>query len=251
MTRKPTLLVTGAAQGIGYEIARLFIDKGYLAIIADINEDKGITAQQQLGKAATFMPLDVTSESQWRTTLSQIIERFEKLDVLVNCAGISLPGSIEDCSYELFKKIQDINVNSVFLGCQYGIKVMKNTGGGQIINIGSTLGLRPLSIHTPYGASKAAVTHITRTAALHCAEQQYNIRVNSVHPGAVRTPMYESYLDMAEDRALAEAQFAATHPLGRIAEPEDIAHAVYFLCSSKASFITGVSLPVDGGYTAA
>lgn len=244
-------LITGAAQGIGYEIAKTFIANGYHSVLADINTDKGTTAAHQLGNNASFITLDVTDEAQWQQVLQQTIDDFGKLDVLVNCAGISLPGSIEDCTLELFQKIQRINVDSVFLGCKYGIQAMKNQHSGQIINIGSTLGIRPLSIHTPYGASKAAVTSITKTAALHCAEQKYNIRVNTVHPGAVRTPMYESYLDMAEDRQAAEAQFAATHPMGRIAEPVDIANAVYFLASPQASFITGVDLPVDGGFTAA
>ena len=245
----PTALITGAAQGIGYEIARAFVAQGFNVIIADLNEDQGKTAAHQLGENASFCLLDVTSASQWQSGMDSL-KKTHELKALVNCAGISLPGSIEDCSFELFKKIQAVNVDSVFLGCQQGIRAMKKTGGS-IVNIGSTLGLRPMSLHTPYGASKAAVEHLTKTAALHCAEQGYGIRVNSVHPGAVRTPMYESFLDMAEDRQQAEQQFAATHPMGRIAEPREIADAVLYLCSDKASFITGVSLPVDGGYTAA
>lgn len=245
----PAALVTGGAQGIGFEVAKVFVKQGYHVVIADLNEDQGNTAAHQLGDQASFFPLDVTSEAQWQSLLDELVARYQ-LKALVNCAGISLPGTIEDCSFDLFRKIQAVNVDSVFLGCQQGIKAMK-AAGGSIVNIGSTLGLRPMSMHTPYGASKAAVDHITKTAALHCAEQGYGIRINAVHPGAVRTPMYETYLDMAEDRAAAEQQFAATHPMGRIAEPREIADAVYFLCSEKAEFITGVSLPVDGGYTAA
>ncbi|MCG8670469.1 MAG: glucose 1-dehydrogenase [Pseudomonadales bacterium] len=242
--------ITGAAQGIGYATAQRFLSAGYQVVIADINQDKGTTAQQVLGTDCLFVELDVTSESSWQTAIHKAIEAFGHINVLVNCAGISEPGSIEDCSLELFKKVQDINVDSVFLGCKYGIKAIKNTSGGSIVNIGSTLGIKPMSIHTPYGASKAAVNNITKTAALHCAENQYNIRVNAVHPGAVRTPMYDYYLDLAEDRQAAEESFAQVHPMGRIAEPEDIANAVFFLSSKEAGFITGVALPVDGGFTA-
>lgn len=251
MTDKKVALVTGAAQGIGLQIAENFLAADYTVILADTNQDTGQTAAYNLGDQAIFQLLDVTSEASWQQAIAAITDQFGQLQVLVNCAGISLPGTIEDCDFALFKKIQSINVDGVFLGCQQAIRAMKSTNGGCIVNIGSTLGLRPMALHTPYGASKAAVDHLTKTAALHCAEQGYSIRVNAVHPGAVRTPMYESFLDMAEDRETAAKQFAATHPMGRIAEPQEIADAVLFLCSQQASFITGVSLPVDGGYTAA
>ena len=161
-----------------------------------------------------------------------------------------MPGPVEDCDFELWKKIQATNLDSTFLGCQQGLKAIKASGGGSIVNFASSLADSPMSIQVPYGASKSGVINITRTVALHCAEQGYDIRVNAVAPGAIDTPMYQAYLAMSEDPEEAAASFAAAHPMGRVGKPEEVARATLFLASDLSSFTTGSVLNVDGGIAA-
>jgi NAD(P)-dependent dehydrogenase (short-subunit alcohol dehydrogenase family) len=178
--------------------------------------------------------------------MAATLERFGRLDVLVNNAGISEPGSIEDTSFALWRRTQAINADGVFLGCREAVRAMKGHGGS-IINMSSSLGIRSNAAFAAYSASKGAVRLLTKSIALHCGASGYKIRCNSVHPGAIRTPMFERFIALAPDRETGERMFAANHPLGHVGEPADIANAVLFLASDESAFVTGCELTVDGG----
>ncbi len=186
--------------------------------------------------------------------MEKAINSYDKLNVLVNCAGISEPSSIEDATFEHWKKVQSINSDSVFLGCHYGVKAIKENGEpGSIVNISSSLALRAGSMFTAYCASKASVTMLTKCVALHCAEQKYPIRCNSVHPGAIHTPMLERYLDITAEqqgcsREQAQEMFDSFHPMGHCGQPEDIANGVLYLASDESKYVTGTQLSIDGGH---
>lgn len=245
-------LVTGGASGIGAATARRFVEEGARVIVADIAQDKAAELAQKLGAAAEALQLDVTSDSSWQAAIGRVRARHGRLDVLVNSAGINVPGDIETETVEGWQRTQAVNSGSVFLGCKHGLSLMATTTqAGSIVNLASTLGIRPQAGFIADDASKAAVWAVTRAVALHCCEKGYPIRVNSVHPGATLTPMMQRYLDAAEDPAAILQMFAMNHPMKRVGKPEELANAILFLASDEASFITGVALPVDGGYCAA
>ena len=242
-------LVTGAAGGIGLAVARLFVAEGARVMLADINAEGVAREAGALGDAAGAITLDVTDEAAWRTAIKATTERFGKLNILVNNAGISEPGTIEDTSTELWRRIMAINLDSVFFGCREALPAMKASGEpGSIVNIGSMSGRRPASFISAYCASKAAVSMLTKCVALHCANSDYPIRVNAVHPGATETPMFERYVNnMGMPRDEAYAMFAANHAMKRPGKAEEVARGVLFLASEDASFTTGADLPVEGG----
>jgi 3(or 17)beta-hydroxysteroid dehydrogenase len=245
-------LVTGGASGIGAASARRFVAEGAQVVIADIDADRAQALAAELGEAALAVHLDVTDPSSWQAAMQLVRERDGRLDVLINSAGISVPGDIEAETLEGWHHTQKINADSIFLGCKHGIALMKDTTrAGSIVNLSSTLGLRPQPGFIAYDASKAAVWAVTRAVALHCCQKSYPIRVNAVHPGATLTPMMQRYLDAAPDPAEMMRIFASSHPMNRAGTAEELANAILFLASDEASFITGVSLPVDGGYCAA
>ena len=243
-------LVTGGASGIGATTARLFLAEGAHVVITDIDEARGQAMAEKLGAGCSYLRHDVTSEASWEEVITLTQQTQGGLDIVVNSAGISVPASIEDASLTHWRQVMALNCEGVFLGCKHGVRAMKDSGGGAIVNVSSTLGAKAGSAFAAYCASKAAVLSITRTTALHCAEQRYGIRCNAVLPGATNTPMYEGYLAAASDREAAQAQFAEAHPLGRVGQPEDIGLAIVYLASAEADFVTGVELPVDGGFLA-
>ena len=241
-------LVSGAAMGIGEACARLLAREGACVMITDVAEDAGRRVADDIGDRARFHPLDVTCEPQWRQAVAATVDAFGQLDVLVNNAGISEPGSIEDISLDDWRRTQDVNATGVFLGCKYAVETMKPHRRGSIVNVASGLSIRPGALFPAYSASKAAVRALTKSVALHCGEQGYNIRCNTVHPGAIHSPMLERYLDAAgTGREAALASFDANHPLGHCGQVDDIAQAVLYLASDEAKFVTGARLSVDGG----
>jgi len=244
--------ISGGASGIGEASARRFVAEGACVVIGDLNTERAAAVVAELGSAARYVPLDVTQENSWREAIAAVDSLHGRLDVLVNSAGISIAGDIENCDYEMWQRHHRINADGVFLGCKYGLGFMKDTTrAGAIVNLSSTLGLRAHGDFVAYGASKAAVWSITRSVALHCCQKSYPIRCNAIHPGATMTPMMQGVLDGASDPAQMQEILAAGHPMKRIGQPEELASAILFLASDEASFITGVSLPVDGGYCAA
>lgn len=249
-----TAFITGGASGIGAETARRMAAEGARVVVADRQEEKAETLALSLGDAALAVPLDVTDDANWSAAIGAAEKHFGPFHILVNAAGISVPATIEDADLAHWHHVMGVNADGTFLGCKHGVAALKKAGGGAIVNIASTLGVRAGAMFTAYAASKGAVRMLTRAVALHCAEQKLNIRVNAVLPGAIETPMYERYIDQGvaagARREDIEAQYAAGHPLGRVGAPQEVAEAILFLASDSASFITGVDLPVDGGFLA-
>ncbi len=243
-------LITGGASGIGARTARMMVAEGARVAVADVNEEGGAALADELGPDAGFVRLDVTDERSWEAACEEAAAALGGLTTVVNSAGISVPASVEDATLDHWRQTMALNCDGVFLGCRAAVRTLKAQGGGSIVNLASTLGAKPGAGFVAYSASKAAVLAITRSTALHCAEQRLGIRCNAVLPGATHTAMFEGYLAAAPDRDAAYEQFASVHPLGRVGRPEDVAWAIIYLASDEADFVTGVSLPVDGGFLA-
>jgi NAD(P)-dependent dehydrogenase (short-subunit alcohol dehydrogenase family) len=244
-------LITGAAGGIGSCIVKTFIAEGATVLAADTNVE-GIRRQsgmQPIGEHPRA--LDVTREEQWRALMDEIGARWGGFDILVNAAAFLQPGvTLETTSQECWDTTFLVNAQAAFLGIKHSIPLMKGRGDASIVNISSGVAVRA-SVKAPaYGASKAAVIALTKSTALHCAQNGYAIRANVILPGAVDTPMLRRNIPhsgLTESAYLEKVR--ATHPLGRIGTPADIAAAALFLASADSSFITGIELPVDGGQT--
>jgi 3alpha(or 20beta)-hydroxysteroid dehydrogenase len=241
-------LLTGAAGGIGLAAARALHADGAKVMLADIDEARLAGAAKSIGDGAAATPLDVTSRESWAAAVAATTARFGGLTILVNSAGISEPADIETLGDDAWDRHLAINLSGVVYGMQAATPAMKASGQPcAIVNVASMLSMRPGAFVIAYCASKSGMVAASKAAALHFANSRIPIRVNTVHPGAIRTPMYERYLAMAPDRAAAEAAFVASHPMGRVGEAEEVAEAILFLASPRSSFTTGAELPVDGG----
>jgi 3(or 17)beta-hydroxysteroid dehydrogenase len=240
-------LVTGAAQGIGREIANRLTQNGARVILSDVEPELGQEAVAAIN-AASYRDLDVTSEDKWAETIAAVREEHGRLDILVNNAGISPAADIEQTDLDLWRRVQTINVESVFLGCRAALPLMRESGdGGSIINLSSIQGIRPAAPLAAYSASKAAVRALTKSVALHAARDR--IRCNSVHPGGVHTRMLDNFAALTGDADAAIAQMNAANPLGRVGKPLDIANGVLYLASDLSEWVTGLELVIDGGST--
>ncbi|ETP67353.1 3-alpha-hydroxysteroid dehydrogenase [Planococcus glaciei CHR43] len=234
-------IITGAAQGMGAAHAQKFIKEGAKVVLTDLNEEKGQALAAQLGENALFIKQNVTSEADWANVVAEAEAAFGPVNVLVNNAGITMAKSILQTTEEEYRRIVDINQVSVFLGMKAIIPSMQKAGGGSIVNISSMNGLVAGAIG--YTDTKFAVRGMTKAAAIECAH--YGIRVNSVHPGVIATPMI-----MQEDTKAAVEAFAQHIPLKRVAESEEVSNMVLFLASDDSSYSTGSEFVVDGGMTA-
>ena len=239
-------LVTGGASGLGEAISRRYAQEGATVWICDVDADAGRAVAESIGGAARFMPLDVTQEAAWLDVLTQLKHNCGRLDVLVNNAGITTVGSIESLSLHDFKVMLDIDLVGVFLGCKHVIPLMKDTGGS-IINMASMCSIRAQHDLAGYNAAKAAVAHLTKSAALHYARQRYGIRCNSIHPGVIKTPILEKVMSQVTDRAAIYAGWEALHPLGRMGQPDEVAALAVYLGSDESAFATGAQFVLDGG----
>jgi 3alpha(or 20beta)-hydroxysteroid dehydrogenase len=238
-------IITGAADGIGEQTARQFVALGGKALLCDLQVEKISALADVLGDSALAFPLDVSIADHWQKAVAQCTDHFGKVTTLLNIAGISEPGDIETMGLESWDRILAINLSGPAYGCKYAVPAIAASGEeGAIVNVGSMLALRASGGFAAYTASKAGLAALSKSVALHCAAKGYPIRVNTIHPGAIRTPMTERYLEM--DPAL-ETVFAASHPMGRIGESFEVTNAILFLASNASSFITGADLPVDGG----
>jgi len=252
---KKVALVTGGASGLGLAIALRLQEEGALVVIGDRLAEQGAAVAQQHGFG--FHEHDVRHESQWREVIEAIEAKYARLDVLVNNAGIA--GSVskadpEHSSLEDWQAVFAVNVDGVFLGCRSAIPALRRAGGGNIVNVSSIAALKATPYATAYGASKAAVRQLTKSVAQYCAQEGLRIRCNSVHPGTVRTALWERYVaEAALARGISEELMMQAErdeiPLGDFTTPEDVAAAVAFLCSADARHITGEMLVVDGGFT--
>ncbi len=246
-------LVTGGASGLGKAIAERLAAEGARVVISDVDCRAGTQAAASGG--LIFLEHDVCDETRWTQVVEEINQRLGRLDILVNNAGILGPMnavSPVDTALEVWRRIFAVNVEGVFLGCRTAIPAMAASGGGSIVNISSIAGLRATPYATAYGASKAAVRQLTKSVAQHCAERKLNIRCNSVHPGDVRTPLWDKGAEeIAKSRQIPVAEVIeegrTDSPMGEFTRPEDIAAAVAYLASDEARYITGTKLIVDGG----
>ncbi len=244
-------IVTGGASGLGRAIAEQFLREGASVLITDINAGTGQETAGLIG--AGFAAQDVTDEARWPEIVRQCEDEFGRLDVLVNNAGLAETGeglSPEDSSLEAWRRMFRVNVEGVFMGCRAAIPAMRRAGGGSIVNLSSVASLVPTPFFTAYGASKAAVAHLSTSVALHGAPDK--IRCNSVHPGQIQTDMHNALVADAAAKAGApldavEADFASRIPLGAFQQAGDIASMVLFLASDESAQITGTQMVVDGG----
>jgi 3(or 17)beta-hydroxysteroid dehydrogenase len=241
-------LISGGARGMGAVEARLFAKEGAKVTIGDVLEDEGRKLEAEInatGGEALFVRLDVTHEADWQKAVEATVNRFGKLDVLVNNAGISGRGRVEDTTVEEWDRVMDVNAKGVFLGTKVAIAAMRQGGGGSIINISSQLGLVGTDHSSPqYQASKGAVRLLTKATAIQYAKE--GIRANSIHPGPIVTPMTEAARADPERYQLMLSRV----PLGCYGQPEDIAYGVLYLASDEARWVTGSELVIDGGWTA-
>ncbi len=245
-----TVLISGGASGIGAATARLVVREGGRVVIADRDEARGQALAAELGKGTLFVPLDVTDEAAWHKAVAATVVKFGALHGLLNAAGVGVRNTIEDCSLEEYRRVNDVNALGTFLGCKAVIPAMKATGGGSIVNISSVLGLRGAPYAMAYCASKGGVRLLTKHVALHCAQQKYNIRCNSVHPGYIDTPMIAPRLDQPIGNMSGRQWLEELHPLGRLGHAEEVANMILFLLSDESSFSTGSEFVCDGGLTA-
>jgi len=246
-------LVTGAGTGIGEAIARRFAEEGAIVVVGDIDEQSAARVAQDIADAggrAEPCRQDVTDEAAWAGIIEDVVARHGRLDVLVNNAGIAIPANVEEETLDGWRKTQAVNMEGVFLGCRAAISAMKERGGS-IINISSIEGIVGEANTAAYNASKGGVRIFTKSVALHCTSQGYPVRVNSVHPGFILTPMVEKGLAMMPQEQ-AEAMLARVlgeTPMGTMGEPLDIANGCLFLASDESKYMTGSELVIDGGYT--
>lgn len=242
-------LITGAGSGLGAAAARRLYAEGAFVWLTDRVVEGVQALVNELGERAVFRLLDVTQEAAWIEVLAAVDAVHGKLDVLVNNAGVGVVADIETTTLEEWRFVHSVNVEGTFFGCKHGIGLMKKTGGS-IINLSSVAGIVGDPKLVAYCSSKGAVRLLTKSVAMHCARKQYGIRVNSIHPAFIATPMVDEIVKSAKDAEKARASLAKAIPLGHIGEPQDVAAAVAYLASDDAKFITGTELVVDGGLLA-
>ncbi len=247
-------LVTGAAGGIGRAVCATMTDAGAKVIATDIADKPDDLL------AEAYYKHDVTSQDDWQKIANKIESDYGQLDALVNVAGLSIVASIEETSLSEWQRVNGINVDSILLSFHTMLPLLKKSGktrkgGASVVNFSSIAGQRGAAFNAAYCASKGAVKIFTKCAAIEFAALGYNIRVNSIHPGGVETPMLKSIIDTYIDKGvvpsheIAEAGIIADHPIGRLGVPDDLGGGVVYLCSDTAAFVTGAELNIDGGFT--
>lgn len=249
LAKDKSTVITGAASGIGQATAKVFAEHGANVVVADVDEEGGhetVRAIEEDGGTATFVETDVSDKADVQNMIDTAVDEYGGLDVLYNNAGIDGPHTdIANYDVEGFDQVVDVNLKGVFLGMKYGVNAMLDDGGGSIVSTSSIGGVNAVEGYSGYGATKAGVSLMTKTAAVEYADQ--GIRANAVAPGLVNTQMVQ---DIIEDEPEMEEEFLAYEPMDGFSEPREIANAVLFLTSDMASRITGVTLPVEGGFLA-
>jgi NAD(P)-dependent dehydrogenase (short-subunit alcohol dehydrogenase family) len=251
--RDRVALVTGAASGIGRETAIQLAAEGAVACCADLDRMGAEQTATLIGPPALAHLLDVTVEEHWDAVVQQILTKQERLDIVVNCAGISAASPLTEMAFADWRRVLAVNLDGAFLATKYGIRAMR-ASGGSVVHVGSASGIKAAAGACAYSASKAGLGMLVKTAAKECRDQAIPVRVNAVSPGGVKTPMWTTmpfFKELEAKLGSSEAAFASlggSVPGGRFSEPEDIARAILFLASDDARFVTGVELLVDGGY---
>lgn len=246
--------ITGGAQGLGEATAHMLAKEGAKVTVTDVNGPgaadvcDAINAKYGDGTAFAWQH-DVTDGDQWQQVLQDAHDAMGGLNILVNNAGIGSMASVEDEDYAMFQKVMKVDVDSIFLGCKYAIPLMRAHGLGSIVNISSIAGIVASGNYISYNTAKAAVRHMSKSIALHCAKTGGQIRSNSVHPVFINTPILNSVKErFGEEEGL--AKLGRQIPLGKVGEPDDIAYAVLYLACDESKLVTGAELKVDGGISA-
>jgi meso-butanediol dehydrogenase / (S,S)-butanediol dehydrogenase / diacetyl reductase len=238
-------VVTGVGSGLGHQLARELAGEGVRVLGCDVNDNDGAATMDGIG---FYRHADVSRERDVAELVAEALQRFGKLDLMVNNAAIQIEEELAETTEEQLDRILAVNLKGVFFGCKHAVRAMRGAGGGSIVNIASVLGLVGDGILAAYCAAKGGVLGITRATAVRYGAE--GIRCNAVCPGDIDTPLVAAYFRTAQDPAALRAQVEAEYPLGRIAQPREIARAVVFLASDDSSFVTGQPLVVDGGLLA-
>jgi NAD(P)-dependent dehydrogenase (short-subunit alcohol dehydrogenase family) len=250
-------LVTGAGSGIGRTTAILLAQEGATVVVSDIDAQAAEQVAREIrdgGGTAEAMRLDIAEEAAWVAAMETVLARHERLDVLVNNAGVPFAKPIAEMTLNEWQWVLGVNLDGVFFGTKHAIHAMRSAGGGSIVNVASVSGINPYPEAGAYGASKAAVRHFSKVAAIECADARTGIRVNVVTPGGVKTPMWESmdfFRDLVAEHGGREQAFAAmagASPSHQFASPEDIARTILYLASDESSHLTGVELVIAQGH---
>jgi NAD(P)-dependent dehydrogenase (short-subunit alcohol dehydrogenase family) len=255
--RGKVALITGGASGIGRGCAETLAAEGAVTVITDVQDDKGaevVAAIEKAGGKAEYLRHDVTDEAAWEGVIGQVKDRHGRLDILVNNAGIGIGGSILEMTLADWRRQTAVNLDGVFLGVKHAIPLMRASGdGGSIVNMSSVAGLKGAATLAGYCATKGGVRLFTKAVAMECANAKDGIRVNSVHPGIIETPIWLSITNTANPGANAppdlDALSAMAVPLGMKGLPQDIANGVLWLASDESRYVTGAELVIDGGLT--
>ncbi len=242
-------LVTGGASGIGRAAAKMLAAEGARVAISDINSDGAHATADDIGGDAFAAEHDVTDEASWSLVLAEVEDRLDGLNILVNCAGVVSLGTVEETTFDEWRRVHAVDLDSVFLGCKLAVPVIARHGGGSIINLSSISGIIAGHNLAAYNSAKAGVRHLTKSVALHCARQGYDIRCNSIHPAFVDTAMLDDILHRGTREEGLE-RLARQVPLGRVGDTDDVAWAVVYLASDESKFMTGAELVLDGGVSA-
>jgi len=250
-------IITGGASGIGKACALRLAQEGAVSIVTDIQDSLGQACVEDIvsqGGKAEFISHDVTREEAWIDVVEQVVKRHGGLHILVNNAGIAIGGSILNMTLADWQKQQAINLDGVFLGVKHCIPAMRDTGYGSIINMSSVAGLKGAANLAAYNGTKGGVRLFTKGVALECAQARWPIRVNSVHPGIIDTPIWTKinpeFLSTGENEVDVESLAAMGVPSGKLGHPQDIANGVLFLASEESTYVTGTELVIDGGISA-
>lgn len=237
-------IITGAAKGLGEADARMFVREGARVVLTDVDSANGERVAAELGEMAEYRHLDVRHDAEWKALVDDVVARHGKLDILVNNAGVVELGDIETQTEKDYRFIMAVSADGTWFGCQHAVRVMKETGGGSIVNMASIASVQGESAVAAYCAAKGAVEGLTRAVAVHCARQGYNIRCNSIHPAGILTPMV---IEVGRQAALMRGAEEALNagPITKLGEPDDIAYTVVFLASDESKFINGAAIRVD------
>jgi len=251
-------LVTGGASGIGRASALLLGREGATVVVTDVQDDGGRDCAAKIkqgGGDAVYMRHDVANEEAWTSVIAEVRNRFGRLDVLVNNAGIAIAGPITEMTLADWRRQESINLDGVFLGTKHALPLMRASGGGSIVNISSLAGLKGSANLAGYCATKGGVRLFTKAVAMECAALKDNVRVNSVHPGIIETPIWLSIVPGVgglpnvggANAPDLDAMSAAFVPVGKKGLPDDIAQGVLYLVSDESRYVTGSELVIDGG----
>ncbi len=241
-------IITGAASGLGAAAAKLLIREGAKVVLTDINEQAGQALADALGSNALFLRHDVREEQQWVAVIERTLSHFGRLDVLVNNAGVVVVADVEHTTLEDWRFVNAVGTEGTFFGCKHAIPAMRKAGGGSIINMSSLAGIGGYPMVFSYAASKGAIRAMTKSVAVHCAQNRYNIRCNSIHPGGIATPMVDGFIDAAA-KNMRGTREEATKLFSKFGEPDDVGYMVLYLASDESKFVNGSEFIIDNTAT--